>query len=430
MWTSPQHPLQHDDVRLAPLDQSSRATLLSHFPFTLQVSTRSDGPFRPPAAPRGRKSHDRTENHVLPQPPTPTASAAASALPPAQRRQWHGTKPPRAKRTTVASHQRSPANRSSNQTPSTAATYNHVQTITSVEATTAAASPPRERRREPPAGHETTPGIEVLDGPSRRTPVGQTVEPGDAQGTRSSWESPRLPRRLFGEDHHIRSAAGKRKGRSQQQKVGREWSDCGLIGHDASGVLRRSVRPWSIRRRLMQNLRRRGRRGIGTVAVPVAVSPAAARPGFGSFQEHDIPPQAEKPQQQGLSRLSSFAGPCTDIHPHRATARHDGYIAIKSSLRGRCSDRNRAEDSVAPIPGDYPVDDGPLVIPGDRLSQHVNEFRPFRPRTDDRHLPLDDVQQLRDLVEMEPPQYSVRRAVIRGSWAVCVQTGPVPDSAS
>ena len=118
----------------AVLDQLIERRLLLHFPFTLQVRMRSEGP--PAAVSRAQgmqnpitgpkttiaaapNTHSK-RRRISPAAGTSTASGTAQS--------HRGPN-----RITVANHQRSPPSRSSSHTASTAATYNHVQTATAVD---------------------------------------------------------------------------------------------------------------------------------------------------------------------------------------------------------------------------------------------------------------------------------------------------------
>ena len=112
----------------------SSAALLLHFPFRLQVSTRSEGPSAAASRAQGMQNPITGPKTMIAAAPNThskrrrisTAAGTSTASGTAQSHRGPN-------RITVANHQRSPANRSSSHTASTAATYNHVQTATAVD---------------------------------------------------------------------------------------------------------------------------------------------------------------------------------------------------------------------------------------------------------------------------------------------------------
>ena len=112
---------------------SSSAALSAHFPFTLQVSTRSEGPPAAVSRAQGMQNPITGPKTTIAAAPNTqskrrrisTAAGTSTASGTAQSHRGPN-------RITVANHQRSPPNRSNSHTASTAATYNHVQTATAV----------------------------------------------------------------------------------------------------------------------------------------------------------------------------------------------------------------------------------------------------------------------------------------------------------
>ena len=167
---------------------SSSARLLLHFPFTLQVRTRSDGP-------RAAVSRAQGMQNPITGPKTTIAAApnthskrrrispAAGASTASGTAQSHRGP----NRITVANHQRSPPSRSSSHTASTAATYNHVQTATAVDG---------QRRLSPPPNHHPTLPHRfwgrTASAKSSRLPAGsRSHAPAQKIGTRHLGEHPR-----------------------------------------------------------------------------------------------------------------------------------------------------------------------------------------------------------------------------------------------
>ena len=134
MRTSPQQPCKATMSGVVSSISLSSVALSRHFPFTLQVSTRSEGPSAGgQPCPGDAESHHRAKNHDC------RPAQHPEQTPPEQRRRRHehrqrqGTKPTRAKHdhggkppAVAGKPQQQPHHQ-------TAATYNHVQTATALD---------------------------------------------------------------------------------------------------------------------------------------------------------------------------------------------------------------------------------------------------------------------------------------------------------
>ena len=109
------------------------------------------------------------------------------------------------------------------------------------------------------------------------------------------------------------------------------------------------------------------------------------QPAFGHFQH----PQAGAEED-------------ADIEPRSGRA---NVLAVEGQFAADAVQIGVGREIQLRQPRDARWNDEPLVIAGNRFGQDVNELRPLGPRTDDRHFALDDVQQLRNFVQMELPQH-------------------------
>src|SRR2546423_5286323 len=98
----------------------------------------------------------------------------------------------------------------------------------------------------------------------------------------------------------------------------------------------------------------------------------------------------------------------------------DVIDVVDGSVANRCASSEIVDLCPAGYPRPHLVT---LEIPGNLGAEALHEEGPFRSRPDQAHVPADDIDELRQLVETEPPHESPDRGTAGGVARTATRTG-------